>query len=169
MIENPFDAPIPGQSLTDTPGNAKWEHPPQFVEVNEAAEYIWDRLHEKEILSQIISFLENDIPVEAIARMVLFGGFVEGKWTPDVALLLSEIVFKQIAAIGVKAEIKNIKLFLKDQSNNKFHKEFAKFKVQKNKGKEESTEENKVEQFAEEVKEELKAQEPSGLMTKETE
>ncbi len=137
MIENPFDAPIPGQSLTDTPGNAKWEHPPQFVKVDEAAEYIWDRLHEKEILSQIVSFLENDIPVEAIARMVLFGGFVEGKWTPDVALLLSEIVFKQIAAIGVKAEIKNIKLFLKDQSNNKFHKEFAKFKVQKNKGKEE--------------------------------
>ena len=169
MIENPFDAPIPGQSLTDTPGNAKWEHPPQFVKVDEAAEYIWDRLHEKEILSQIVSFLENDIPVEAIARMVLFGGFVEGKWTPDVALLLSEIVFKQIAAIGVKAEIKNIKLFLKDQSNNKFHKEFAKFKVQKNKGKEESTEENKAEKFVEEVKAELEAQEPSGLMTKETE
>ena len=99
MIENTLDAPIPGQSLTDTPGNAKWEHPPQFVKVDEAAEYIWDRLHEKEILSQIVSFLENDIPVEAIARMVLFGGFVEGKWTPDVALLLSEIVFKQIAAI----------------------------------------------------------------------
>ena len=26
---NEFDAPIPGQSLTDTPGNAPWEHPPQ--------------------------------------------------------------------------------------------------------------------------------------------
>ena len=27
--ENPFDAPIPGQSLTDEPGNYPWEHPPQ--------------------------------------------------------------------------------------------------------------------------------------------
>ena len=27
---NPFDAPVPGQSLTDTPGNAPWEHPPQM-------------------------------------------------------------------------------------------------------------------------------------------
>ena len=25
---NEFDAPIPWQSLTDTPGNAAWEHPP---------------------------------------------------------------------------------------------------------------------------------------------
>ena len=59
MIENPFDAPIPGQSLTDTPGNAKWEHPPQFSNVEDAAEYIWDRLHEKEILSQVIAFLKE--------------------------------------------------------------------------------------------------------------
>ena len=28
---NPFDAPIPGQSLTNEPGNAPWEHPPQMV------------------------------------------------------------------------------------------------------------------------------------------
>ena len=28
---NEFDAPIPGQSLTDTPGNAPWEHPPQYT------------------------------------------------------------------------------------------------------------------------------------------
>mgnify|MGYP003327175624 CR=1 FL=1 len=27
--ENRFDAPIPGQSLTDEPGNYPWEHPPQ--------------------------------------------------------------------------------------------------------------------------------------------
>ena len=26
--QNPFDAPIPGQSLTNEPGNYAWEHPP---------------------------------------------------------------------------------------------------------------------------------------------
>ena len=164
MQENIFDAPIPGQSLTDTPGNAKWEHPPQFVDVEEASEYIWDRLHEEKILLQIVSFLENDIPVEAIARMVLFGGFTEGKWTPDVAILLSEIVFKQIMAIGVKAGVSKMKIFLKDQSNHTFHKQFVKFKVQKNKAKEESIDKNKAKEFAKEVKEELKAEETSGLM-----
>ena len=118
MIENPFDVPIPGQSLTDTPGNATWEHPPEYSDVEKASEYIWDKIHEKKVLEQVITFLENDVPVEAVVRLILFGGFVEGKWNPDVAILLSEIVFKQIMAIGIKAKIPNIKMFIGDQGNN---------------------------------------------------
>tara|TARA_R100001463_G_scaffold10899_1_gene31161 strand:+ start:1230 stop:1739 length:510 start_codon:yes stop_codon:yes gene_type:complete len=169
MIENPFDAPIPGQSLTNTPGNYPWEHAPEYTDVEQASEYVWDKMHERNLLEQIITFLENDIPVEAIARMILFSGFTEGKWNPDVAILLSEIVFKQIMAIGVKAEIPNIKVFMGDQSNSKFRKSFAKFKVEKEDAIKSSTIENKAEKFAEEVKAELKAKEPSGLMKKETE
>ena len=169
MIENPFDAPIPGQSLTDTPGNSPWEHPPEYTDVEKASEYIWDKIHEKNLLEQIITFLENDIPVEAIVRMILFSGFSEGKWTPDLAILLSEIVFKQIMAIGVKSEIPNMKVFMGDQSNNKFRKSFAKFKVEKEDAEQSSTVKNKAEQFAEEIKSELKTKEPSGLMKKETE
>ena len=80
---------------------------------------------------------------------------------------LSEIVFKQIMAIGMKLKIKNLKLFMGDQSNNKFHKEFAEFKSLKDKATASATPENKAEQFAEEIKAELEAQEPSGLMTQE--
>ena len=101
MIDNIFDAPIPGQSLTDTPGNANWEHPPQFVDVDEAAEHIWDRLHTEAVLDQVITLLRSGVQVEAIVRLILFTGFSEGKWTPDVAILLAEIVLKQIMAIGV--------------------------------------------------------------------
>ena len=169
MIENPFDAPIPGQSLTDTPGNYPWEHAPEYSDVEKASEYIWDKIHEKKVLEQVITFLENDVPVEAVVRLILFGGFVEGKWNPDVAILLSEIVFKQIMAIAVKAEIPNVKMFLGDQSNTKFRKEFAKFKIEKEEADKSSKVENKAKQFAEEVKAELKAKEPSGLMKKETE
>ena len=165
MIENPFDAPIPGQSLTDTPGNAKWEHPPQFTDVEEASEYVWEKMHEPNILEQIVTFLDNDVPVEAVARMILFGGFMEGKWTPDVAILLSEIVFKQVIAIGVAREVKNMKMFLKDQSNNKFRRAFAKFKIQKKDADKAMTGEEKVE----EIKEELEETKDGGLMAKETE
>ena len=45
---NPFDAPVPGQSLTDTPGNYGWEHPPQFADIEGAAEYVYNRLQKKE-------------------------------------------------------------------------------------------------------------------------
>ena len=136
-LENPFDAPVPGQSLTDTPGNSPWEHPPQFAKVDEAAEYIWDRLHSEEM------------------------------WSPDVALLLSEIILKQIMAIGIKAEIPKMKIFITDQSNNKFHQEFAKFKVQNKTTS--SVGEEKKEKFLEEIKQELESKKPSGIMTKETE
>ena len=164
MQENIFDSATPGQSLTDTPGNANWEHPPQFAEVDEAAEYIWDKLHERNLLQQIITFLEDGVPVEALARMILFSGFAEGKWTPDVALLLSEAVFNQIMAIGIRAEIPKIKMFMGDQSNNQFHRAFAKFNIKKQKAKEASTSEAK--EFAEEIKEEITS---SGLMAKEIE
>ena len=164
MQDNIFDAPIPGESLTDTPGNASWEHPPQFTDVNEAAEHIWDKLHERNLLQQVITFLEDDVPVEAIARMILFSGFAEGKWTPDVALLLAEVVFKQIMAIGMRAEIPKMKMFMGDQSNNQFHRAFAKFNIKKQRAKEASTEE--AGEFAEEIKEEITS---SGLMAKETE
>ena len=164
MQDNIFDAPIPGESLTDTPGNASWEHPPQFTDVNEAAEHIWDKLHDRNLLQQVITFLEDDIPVEAIARMILFSGFTEGKWTPDVAILLAEVVFKQIMAIGMRAEIPKMKMFMGDQSNNQFHRSFAKFNIKKQRAKEASTE--KAEEFAEEIKEEITS---SGLMARETE
>jgi hypothetical protein len=168
MIENPFDAPIPGQSLTDTPGNPSWEHPPQFTDVEQASEYVWGKIHNERALTQIILFLKEGVPVEAIARMVLFGGFMEGKWTPDVAILLSEIVFKQIMAIGIKTKIPNMKLFLKDQGTAKLHKKFAKFQISKQEGKENSQVKNKAKEFAKEIKAEIEAKESSGLMTKET-
>ena len=112
MIENIFDAPIPGQSLTDTPGNAAWEHPPEFTDVEKAADYVWDILHKEDFLEQVISFLKDGTPVEVVARMILFGGFTQGKWTPDLAILLAEIVFKQVLAIGMRAKVKNLVCFL---------------------------------------------------------
>ena len=166
MQENIFDAPIPGQSLTDTPKNAAWEHPPQFSDVNDAAEYIWDKLHEDSVLTQVVTFLRNDIPIEAITRMVLFGGFTEGKWTPDVAFLLAEIVFKQIMSIGMKAGISKMKLFIGDQSQNKFLKSFSKFKIEKQKADESTVDKSKMKKFVRDVKKELKT---NGLMSKGTE
>ena len=167
MIENIFDAPIPGQSLTDTPGNAAWEHPPEFTDVEKAADYVWDILHKEDFLEQVISFLKDGTPVEAVARMILFGGFTQGKWTPDLAILLAEIVFKQVLAIGMRAKVKNIKLGLKDQSNNAFWKEFAQFKVQKEKTNNKVEDKDKVKKVVEEIKAELETNNSSGLMAKE--
>ena len=46
--DNVFDAPIPGQSLTDEPGNYPWEHPPQKASIEEAADDVYESIMKKE-------------------------------------------------------------------------------------------------------------------------
>ena len=114
---NPFDAPVPGQSLTDKPGNAPWEHPPQMVDTAEAADFIWNQLSTPEFAEQVIAMLDAGIPIEAIARVILFGGFTEGKWSPDVAFIIAEPVMKMIATVGMLGGVKNFRISLDDMTN----------------------------------------------------
>ena len=117
-IGNEFDAPVPGQSLTDTPGNYPWEHPAQFTDAREATEYIWDWLHADDFAEQVVAMLDANIPVEAVARVILFGGFLEGKFSPDLAFIITEPVMQMIAVIGATAGISNIKLSISDITND---------------------------------------------------
>jgi len=118
-IGNPFDTPVPGQSLTDEPGNYPWEHPPQYVTTDGAADHLWNKMSEPEFAEQIIAMLDAGVPVEAIGRTVLFGGFLKGKFSPDVAFIIAEPVMKMIATIGVIAGIKDIKMSMDDITNKK--------------------------------------------------
>ena len=117
--DNPFDAPIPGQGLTDTPGNYPWEHPPQFTDTSEAADYVWERMHRPEFAQRILAMLDAGIPVEAIGRIIVFNGFMEGKWTPDVAFIITEPIMKMIVAMGMKGGVENFRMSTEDIPNNK--------------------------------------------------
>ena len=116
---NPFDAPVPGQGMTDKPGNYPWEHPPEYTDTMEASEFLWDKLTEPLFAQQIIGMLDAGIPVEAIARVVVFSGFTEGKFTPDVGFMLAETVMKMIATIGFTGDVKKFKISMQDLTNKK--------------------------------------------------
>ena len=115
---NPFDAPVPGQGLTDKPGNYPWEHPPEYTDTIEASEYVWDKLTEPLFAQQVVAMLDAGIPVEAITRIVIFSGFTEGKWTPDVGFMLAETVVKMVATIGVTGGVKKFRISTEDLTNN---------------------------------------------------
>jgi len=115
---NPFDAPVPGQGLTDKPGNYPWEHPPEYTDTMEASEYVWDKLTEPLFAQQVVAMLDAGIPVEAITRIVIFSGFTEGKWTPDVGFMLAETVVKMVATIGVTGGVKKFRISTEDLTNN---------------------------------------------------
>ena len=114
---NPFDAPIPGQALTDKPGNAPWEHPPQFTDTEEVADFIFDRLTTPQMAEQIIAMLDAGVPVGAIGKIFVFAGFTEGKWTPDVAFIIAEPVMKMIVAVGLQGGVKKFRMSIGDMTN----------------------------------------------------
>ena len=107
---NPFDAPVPGQALTDTPKNYPWEHAPQFATVEDASMQIWEGLHSDESMEKILILLESGLTVEELTKVIVFAGFVDGKFTPDTGLLLTPIISKMIVAIGKKAGVEKIKI-----------------------------------------------------------
>lgn len=115
---SPFDAPIPGQSLTETPGNATWEHPPQYTDPKKAADMVWSQLMNPKNIEHLVLMLHKGTPAEAIARTVLFGGFTQGKWTPDVAMLIAKPVLAMIVGIGAQAGIDNMKITMPKDKND---------------------------------------------------
>jgi len=123
-VGDPFDAPVPGQSLTDTPGNYPWEHPPQFTDPEEVTEYLWVTMHQKQLTEQLIAMLDAGVPVEAIGRTILFAGFMEGKFSPDIAFL---------AAIGIQGGVEKIVFSLEDLTNKQQIREITKVKMAKEK------------------------------------
>ena len=154
--DNPFDAPIPGQGLTDEPGNYPWEHPPQFTDVVEASEFVWDRLHRPAFTEQVLAMLDAGIPVEALGRIIIFNGFMEGKWNPDVAFLIAAPVMKMIAIMGITAGVDKIKMSMSDITNNEQIQSIAKTKVNA----------EEAEKIAAGVKQDIKKIESKGLMAK---
>ncbi len=111
-----FDAPIPGQSLTQPVGASPNEHPPQFVNPDEALDFIWDKLHKPKTLSKLVGMLKADIPVEVLARTIIYQGLLKNNWTVDVGLLMLQTVIWQIEAIAKLKKIK-VKTFVDDKDH----------------------------------------------------
>lgn len=88
-IPDPFDAPIPGQSLADTPGKHNWEKPPEITNVDDALMTVLTRLEDDlKVQKSYDQLITLGMPIESIVNTISFGGFVEGLWAVDVAELL---------------------------------------------------------------------------------
>lgn len=122
MMRRLVNAPIPGESLTGKLGSANWENPPQFSTPEEALEYIWQKITKPKNVAKMSIVLETGVPVEAMARTIVFNGFVDGRWTPDVGLLIAPIVFNMVYVIAKKSNTRNI--ILRNQLQDDFINNF---------------------------------------------
>ena len=117
---NSFDAPVPGESLTNTPGNAAWEHPPTYAKVEDALEFINDRMMDKESGMRALALMDIGIPIEALVKIITFSGFIEGKWTVDIAKVLEPMVAMLLAKMVKDAKLTNVRINLNDPKDTQF-------------------------------------------------
>ena len=100
---------IPGQSLTNSPDNKyKWEQPPEFTNHKEASLYVFSVLTTPETVPNLLESVANGVGVIDLASIVLYSGFLEGKWNPDLMALLMEPTMYMIMALSEKANIKYV-------------------------------------------------------------
>lgn len=83
--------PIPGQSLTNSPDSPyPWEQPPEFTEIQPAIESLYVSLTEDDAYEAIVDLIDADNTIADAAQVVLYAGFQEGLWNPDLMTLLIE-------------------------------------------------------------------------------
>lgn len=103
---NPFNRPIPGQSLTNSVDNPyPWESPPRFTKVNEALGFITESiLGDEERLVGVLEILgSQELAIAEIAQLILEDGFRKGYFNPDMMLLLAEPVMVVLMALSERA------------------------------------------------------------------
>lgn len=106
---NPFNAPIPGESLTQDPNQKfPWEQPPEINDVDSAIKEIFINLTEKSTLVELLNILKNGQPVDEIAQIIAYRGATVGKYNNDLMLLLLEPLMYLIIAIAEEYEIEPV-------------------------------------------------------------
>ena len=101
--------PIPGQSLTKPVDQKyKWERPPEIVEPKKAMYAIFSALTEKDATANLLLSISNGVGVIDLASIVLYSGYLEGKWNHHLMALLMEPTMYMIMALAERADIKYV-------------------------------------------------------------
>jgi len=98
---NPFQGPIPGQSLTTSEDEKQpWEQPPKITNLKEARELMFLEILKKENLTAIVNLLDEGMTIAKLTEMLLFIGFTKGQFNPDMMLLLLEPTMYMLLAVA---------------------------------------------------------------------
>ena len=98
--------PIPGQSLTDNPDQSyPWESPPEFTDFRQAFNYLAEELLEEDIYVPLMVAMGKGVPIADITLQLLQRGFQEGKWNPDMFMMLIEPTMYLLMALAEKSGI----------------------------------------------------------------
>jgi len=98
--------PIPGQSLTNDPAEPKpFERPPEYTKFKDALDYVAAELLQEEVYMPVVLALGDGVSITDMATQIGYVGFREGKWNPDLMLLLMEPLMYLLMTLCEKAGI----------------------------------------------------------------
>jgi hypothetical protein len=100
-----FDAPIPGQSLTDEPGNAPYEQPPEYTNLDKFMEYMFTTLNGKAVRRDVLRLLNAGVPVQVLLEPIIMQAINEGKINTDLGMLVVQPLAAMIYGMGLVAGI----------------------------------------------------------------
>tara|TARA_B100001059_G_C17481015_1_gene401683 strand:+ start:46 stop:627 length:582 start_codon:yes stop_codon:yes gene_type:complete len=137
MFEDDYNAvrakmgrPIPGQSLTNDPENpAPFEKAPEMTNVHEASMYLWDFVTEEEAYAALMTAIDNEVPVMHIVQTILFNEFQQGKWNPDLMLMLAEPLAYMLIALAERLDL-DIKIDTEEEEGDVFGVEMEERKLE---------------------------------------
>lgn len=104
--------PVPGQSLTSSPDESRpFESPPEYTDFRDALDFITSELLLEENLVPLLQAMGGGVPIVDIVTQLTYVGFREGKWNPDMVLLLIEPLSYVLIALCEKAGIKDFIIY----------------------------------------------------------
>lgn len=105
----PFEKPIPGESLTNNPENpAPFESPPEITKQSDGINTLFLMVTDEDVYPELMNSIRNKVPLSEIAQYVLFEGFTQGKWNPDMVLLLFEPLVYMLMGLSEKIQLEYV-------------------------------------------------------------
>ena len=99
-----IDGPIAGQSLTFELGNRPWQNPPQFNTVEESMDWYLERFDNPELVEEMLSIIENKVPLSVIANSMQLGAVLQGVHSIDVGVLITPIIIEILRTLAEKTD-----------------------------------------------------------------
>jgi len=107
-----MDRPVAGQSLTENPDiSNKWQQPPEFTDLQTAIDGLFLKLSEDEALIAMSDMASKGTPISEITKVILYAGFEEGMFNPDLMSLLIEPVMYIIMGLVEKTGVLDYKIY----------------------------------------------------------
>ena len=112
--KDPFAVAPPGHSLTEDNSKWAWGQPPQQVDPDVVLQNAIDSLKTPRVKDELLKLLMVGASVEVLVEGYILQGFQDGKFTPDIGLLIKGPLTLYIANI---AEEQNIPYRLFENAN----------------------------------------------------